>query len=120
MVLIQKKIMVGHHSIRGNNDTYGHLDVSRFDGIHMYGPQGTSEYTEIVFNIISSIVPVTKPQQPIPPKARQVKPAHPTINGQTFGRSVSLAQRHHAGLQKDRDRGTAGPKEGLSSIGRFG
>ena len=24
-----------------------------------------------------------------------------------------------AGLQKDRDRGTAGPKEGLSSIGRF-
>ena len=23
------------------------------------------------------------------------------------------------GLQKDRDRGTAGPKEGLSSIGRF-
>ena len=25
-----------------------------------------------------------------------------------------------AGLQKDRDRGTAGPKEGLSSIGSFG
>ena len=25
-----------------------------------------------------------------------------------------------AGLQKDRDRGTTGPKEGLSPIGRFG
>ena len=26
----------------------------------------------------------------------------------------------HTGFQKDRDRGTAGPKEGVSPIGRFG
>ena len=80
------KIMIGHHSFSCNADTYGNPMETRFDGIHMNGPMGTSGYTLSILNIISDIIPVTKPLHHIPPKTRQINPVQSVQSGQTSER----------------------------------
>ena len=57
-----------------------------FDGIHMNGPMGTSGYTLSILNIVSDIIPVTKPLHHIPPKTRQINPVQSVQSGQTSER----------------------------------
>ena len=52
----------------------------------MYGPLGTSEYTGSILDIISTVIPVTKPRHPLPPKKRQANPAQPADNVKISGR----------------------------------
>ena len=80
------KIMIGHHSFNCNADTYGNPSVTRFDGIHMNGHMGTSEFTLSILNIISDIIPVTKPLHYIPPKMKQTNPVQSAGSWQTSGR----------------------------------
>ena len=69
------KIMIGSHTVSSNVDTFRHPDDPQYDGIHMYGPLGTSGYTMSILDILSCVFKITKPHHPLPPKFRSVYPS---------------------------------------------
>ena len=90
------KIMIGSHSVNSNIDTFGHPDDPHFDGIHMYGPLGTSGYTMSILDIHSCVLNITKPLDTIPPKYRNVNSTQSVGPGQwSVKKTKQVTDRRH-------------------------